>query len=428
MKQITFSILLCITIRSSAQTKADTIALLFKNIETATANFKNLWGKDIYGPVLMVDPVTRMAYANMPDSFGVLKPDGLIFYATLPSSVIIANASIRWNGYTWAMMMEPFLPANEKDRVNLFCHELFHVSQASLGFILKEANNNHIDTKDGRIYLRLELNALKKAVNASSKKEIKEELTNAMIFRKYRRSLFPLSDSTENMLELNEGIAEYTGAMMSGRSEREMKDYFIRKMDDFLKSGAFVRTFAYRTIPVYGYFLKESKQYWNKDITIRTNLTSYLIKQLNISLPGDISTEVKKIRNAYNYEQILDEETEKEEKTNQLIEFYKAQFFDNPSLKINFEKKKASFDARTLVTIPDKGIVYPTTTVTDVWGVLTVDKAGALMSPDRNSMLITAPQKTEGNLIAGEGWLLKLNEGYEVIKEGSGNYKLIRKK
>ena len=118
----------------------------------------------------------------------------------------IANTSLHWSGKDWAMVMLP-LPTKKQDRINLLAHELFHKAQPSLGFLLFNTENNHLDQKDGRIYLRLELNALKKAVRSSTIKEMNMHLTNALTFRKYRYSVYPKADTTENSLELNEGIA-----------------------------------------------------------------------------------------------------------------------------------------------------------------------------------------------------------------------------
>ncbi|ULT23417.1 hypothetical protein KUH03_30125 [Sphingobacterium sp. E70] len=65
------------------------------------------------------------------------------------------------------------LPEHRDDRINLLAHESFHRIQPELGFKLNNANNNHLDEKDGRISLRLEFEALKKALASSDKKEIK---------------------------------------------------------------------------------------------------------------------------------------------------------------------------------------------------------------------------------------------------------------
>ena len=67
------------------------------------------------------------------------------------------------------MIMLP-LSENKNDRINLLAHELFHKAQSGLGFTQNNKESNHLDQKDGRIYLRLELEALTKAVLSDSKR------------------------------------------------------------------------------------------------------------------------------------------------------------------------------------------------------------------------------------------------------------------
>jgi hypothetical protein len=410
-----------------ALTLNDSIGTYFEEVKNATRLSEKLWDKDIYGPILIVNATTRSVYSNYADTAGALKQDGKIYTGVLPVNIPMANASIKWNGINWAMILLHFIPKTKEERINLFAHELFHRSQASLGFTLSDANNNHLNQKDGRIYLRLELEALKKALQAPSKIEMKRHLTNAFIFRKHRHSLFAGADSTENVLELNEGIAEYTGTMISGRNKTEITAHFIRKIDELMTNATFVRTFPYRTIAVYGYLLKDSNQYWNKEITMKTNLTDYFIKEFKIDLPGDIKIASGTNAKEYNAEQIIAEETAREENTKKMIAEYKMKFIEKPHFEIQFEKKKVSFDSRYLLPLEEYGVVYPTLIAYDNWGILTVENGGGLMSADRSKITITAPLKTEGNEITGEGWILKLNEGYELLKKEDGNYTLIKK-
>ena len=187
------------------------------------------------------------------------------------------------------------LSQNKNNRINLLTHELFHRAQKSLGFYPYNPDNIHLDKKDGRIYLRLELEALKKAVKASSENEMKENISDALAFRPFRYSQYPGADSTENLMELNEGICEFTGMMMSGRSDGEMKEYFIKRIDYFISSPSYIRSFAYETTPVYGYLLSAIKKDWNKKITGKTNLTDHFKKEFAITLPADINKKVDAI-------------------------------------------------------------------------------------------------------------------------------------
>lgn len=430
IKKLYITTLLFMFIQSSfgqkTSTFQDSIANYLNEIKIETNKHQQLWSTDLYKPILLVNPNTRQVFTNFPDKAGILLPIGKIYSGILPNEINIANTAFNWNGIRWAMIMLP-LPVNKQERINLLAHELFHVSQPSLGFKLFNTENNHLDKKDGRIYLRLELEALKMTLQTTNKIEQKTHLNNALTFRKYRYSLYPGADTTENLLELNEGIAEYTGSVISGRNKKQSIEHFVQSISSFLSNPTFVRSFAYQTIPIYGYLLDNTKKGWNREITIKTNLTDYFIKEFHVLLPYDLKKTTDLILNQYNGKVIISEEKTREEKINKLIAEYKSKFITQPHFEIVFEQMNVSFDPRNILPIEDKGTVYPNIRVTDNWGILTVEN-GALMSPNWNKISVTIPLKSENNNIIGDGWTLELKDGYSVTRdESTGNYKLTKK-
>lgn len=407
------------------QTLHDSIPVFLNEIKAATKKHTNLWDNDLYGAILLVDPQTRQLHANETDTDGILKPNGSIYSGILPDNINIANTSMNWSGKRWAMIMLP-LPQNKQDRINLLAHELFHSAQPSLGFALNNTENNHLDQRDGRIYLRLELAALRKAIQSSSEKELLQHLTNALTFRKYRHTLYDGANTTENQLELNEGIAEFTGMIISDRNKKQATTFFADGINSLLTNPTFVRSFAYYTTPVYGYILYNKDKDWNKKISIKTDLTNYFINAFNIDIPTNLRKTAEGISDEYNGQIIIQEETEREEKTKKLIAEYKLIFIEQPHFEIQFEKMNVSFDPRNIIPIEDKGTVYPKIRVTDLWGILTVEN-GALISPNWNKISLTNPIKTGGKKIIGDGWTLELTDGYMVERdETSRNYNLTK--
>lgn len=309
----------------------DTISVYFDELKTASKKNIGLWNKDLYGPMILIDPKTREFFASEPDSEGILKHNGTLYSGVLPATVNIANTAINWGGKRWAMIMLP-LSQNKENRINLLAHESFHRIQPSLGFSLNNAENNHLDQKEGRIYLRLELEALKQAVRSNSEKEIKRHLTNALIFRKYRNTLYKGSETTENLLELNEGIAEFTGLIVSGRNKDQTRSYFLNGIEGFMKNPTFVRSFAYYTTPVYGYLLYHKDPDWNKKIDSKTDLTGYFIKAFDIRIQTDLQKAVEKLSDNYTGTSIIKQETDREEQTKKRIAEYKLKFIPQTSL------------------------------------------------------------------------------------------------
>jgi hypothetical protein len=412
----------------SSDADQDTLATYFQEVKIATERNIKLWDINIYGPIMLVNPSTRQAYSNYADSLDTLRPLGKIFTGILPNNIVLGNATARWHGTNWAMILLPFLSkTNKADRINLLSHELFHRSQAALNFKFIEPNNNHLDHKEGRILLRFELEELKQALIAHRKSELNEHLANALTLRKYRYEIYPAADSSENWAELNEGLAEYSGIMMSGRNKKEIAMRFQQKIDELKTFGTFVRTFAYRTTPVYGFLLRERDMYWNKNIAAETNLTDYFIKAFHLQIKNNEGTFIERYKQQIFAGIIIEEETQREEKTKRQVALYKAQFVTRPHFEIAFEKKRLSFDSRNVTPVEGYGVVYPTLTASDNWGILEVDKVGGLLSPLRDKITISVPLHFGDQEISGEGWLLKLNGGYKVFKdEESGNYTLIK--
>ncbi|MDR2972956.1 MAG: hypothetical protein LBU83_13705 [Bacteroidales bacterium] len=428
MKQTILITLLFLFIQCNAtiqQTVPDDIPTIFSEIKSATKKNKSLWDKDLYGAILLIDPQTRQIFANEPDETGLLKPDGSIYTGILPENISFANTAIDWNGKSWAMICLP-LPEDEYERIDLLSHELFHKAQPSLGFTLNNADNNHLDLKDGRIYIRLELEALKRAIQSSSEEEKQQHLTDALVFRKYRNLLYPETDAIENLLELNEGIASYTGLIISGRNEKQSTEYIVNGINYFYNYPTFVRSFAYFTIPAYGYLLYNKDKNWNKNIKNTTDLADFFTKAFNINVSTDLAKTVEIISDNYNGKSIIQEETDREENNRKIIAEYKSKFIEMPHFELQFENMSISFDPRNIMGLEDKGTVYPNIRITDKWGILTVEN-GALMSPNWDKITITNPINTENKKISGDGWTLELSDGYILEKEETnGNYKLIK--
>lgn len=408
---------------SQSQSFADTAAIYFEEVKAVTKQNAGIWDYDLYAPLLLVNPETREVFANVMDSAGVLKPVGKIFSGNLPKQVNISNTSLQWNGVNWAMIMLP-LSQNKSSRISLLTHELFHRAQKTLSFFAYNPDNNHLDKKDGRIYLRLELEALQKAVLADSPKELKLHIANALAFRSYRQSLYPGADSTENLLELNEGICEFTGVMMSGRSPEVIRSHFTKKVTDFIFSPSYIRSFAYETIPIYGYLLSSINKKWNKEINSRTNLRVYFQKAFDVKLPAGLSKYINKVADQYNGKLIIAEETAREEKIAKQLAAYKMELIDSAHTELPLVNMNMSFDYTKMVPLENFGTVYPIIRITDNWGILDVERA-ALISSKWNQVNVGYPLSVKGNKVSGNGWKLELKEGYTLVKdEKLGNYVL----
>ena len=389
---------------------------VFKELKTyLTKENGNLWKYQLYGPILLVKREGRTIVANEKDTKGILTKNGEIYTGVLPKEINIANTAIDWNGKRWTMVVLP-LPKDNNELLNLLIHELFHRIQPEIGFAnLHQKSCNHLDNIEGRIYLKLELEALKKALTTNDKQQQKEHIKHALFFRAYRYQIFPNAKESENLLELNEGLAEYTGTILSDRNDKDLKTHYIQAIERLYNNSTFVRSFAYRTIPVYGYFMKKENSSWNLKITQKTNLTDFITNFFNFTIPTNLKDTVFTIRNDYNYTLINDFEVKREEKQKELLLSFDKKFKENPILIIPLQNMKIGFNPSNLIPYRDLGTVYPNLRITDNWGILTAEK-GALIDKNWSKVIVSEPNKTTDKIIEGDGWKLELNSDWKLVK------------
>ncbi len=399
---------------------------IFKDLEEYL-NKENgeLWNHQLYGPILLVNQENRLIIANEPDSMNFLTKNGKVYTGILPKEINIANTAIDWNGKIWTMLMLP-LPKDYNEQLSLFTHELFHRIQTEIGFAnLHQKPCNHLDKLNGRIYLKLELEALKKALRTNDKNVQTEHIKNAVLFRLYRQQLFPEAKESENSLELNEGIAEYTGTILSNRNDKDLKNHYIQAIDTLYTNTTFVRSFAYRTTPVYGYFIKQKNENWNKEISNKTDLTEFVATQFNVTVSDNLENTIEKIRNEYDYQGINDFETERNRKQKELLAKLEAKFQLNPILTIPIENMNIRFSPGDLIPFKDIGTVYQNIRITDNWGILLVEE-DALIGKRWKEVIVSEPTEISDTIIKGEGWELELNNEWKLEKIEE-NYTLKKK-
>ena len=146
-----------------------------------------LWNYKLDGPILLINRDTRMIIANEQDAKGELKKQGAYYIGKFPENMNIANTAVNWLGKRWTMVALP-LPETKEDRLNLLIHESFHRIQPLIGFdSLIDLQNDHLDTREGRIFMKLELEALKKALTSEKPDD---QIKDALLFREYRQQLF----------------------------------------------------------------------------------------------------------------------------------------------------------------------------------------------------------------------------------------------
>jgi len=381
-----------------------------------------LWGISLYGPLMFVDRESRTIVANIQDKEGNLTNYNGVFQGKLPLHQGIANTTFDWNGQQWTMVVWP-LSDNIYERNQLLFHECFHSAQIKLDINLINTENPHLDKKDGRVWLQLEWLALLDALN---KTDNKESIQDALIFRNYRRSIFPDSDSTENALELLEGIPEYTGIKLSGRDSMETLKYFSVMVETARSRFSFFRTFPYTSGPLYCFLIERKDQAWRQNIHDIDDLGDYLKNVYSIPIPSDLLSEAKNRAKKYGGEELIQQETKREKEIIDKKSSIIATFIDGPILILPIKKPNMEFSPLNMMAIDDKGTYYETFRLVDIWGILEVEE-GTFIPKDWSAIHVVAGNiQTDVISIKGKGWVLNLKDGWILspIKD-SKNFTMI---
>jgi hypothetical protein len=376
----------------------------------------HLWKHSLDGPMLFVDPDTQFAVANQRDGQGKLTPQGDAFIGTVPPDLGVANTSLNWAGVTWTLVTWP-LPEHRRDRVRLMAHECFHRIEPQLGIQpAGDVLNSQLDTRDGRTWLQLEFRALERAVWANGL-ERRDAIADALYFRAHRRALFPGSGPREDALEMNEGLAEYTGVMLAAQSAGEAMSLAEVTLQLAPQRSSFVRTFAYVTGPAYGYLLDQSGQSWRPKLQASSDLSQILAAAYRIENSPVTQSEAIRRAQSYDGDEIIALENNREATRKKLVADATARLIDGPVLILPLSPDvQYTFDPNTVLAIDDNSALYPTAQVTDEWGTLRVENGALLVRDNGRPVRAQVPAPAGANLREGDGWKLDFKPGWKVEK------------
>ncbi len=382
-----------------------------------------LWGTTLCGPTLLVDPSTHSVVTNIDAGAEFEKSDG-VYIGRLPEQFTPANTSIAWQGREWAMILLP-LPSDPFVRFALLAHESFHRIQPGLGLNASDAPDPSLDTEPGRVWLRLELRALARALRSDGSAG-RESAVDATLFRTYRDRLCPGTEEMEAAMEKQEGLAEYTGVFVSLRETGETISREARAIEAFEDSNAFARSFGYAVGPALGLLLDRYAPEWRKRASSAPSLDSLLISALNVHFGPDLPRLATERAAVYGYRAVLSAEDEREQRQQVFLSRLRKKFLDGPTLEFpSAPEMRRNFNPQTLVPMPPYGTYYPNGTFAANWGKLEVESGGALVSPDNRSLRIPAPVDSEARPIRGPGWVLQLAPSWTIRpSERPGSYVL----
>jgi hypothetical protein len=385
----------------------------FKEVQTlCERDGGRLWGVSLCGPMVIGDMRTQTFATSEPP------PEG-----ARPRMVGLVNAPITWGGVTWGAYVWDFvIKATPRRRNELLLHELFHGVQPRLGLSVPALASEHLDTLDGRYWLRLEWRALARALEGSGEQR-GLAVRDALAFRQARRMLSPAAVENERASEITEGLASYTGTVVAAASASEATASALDQLAAAEAQESFVRTFAYASGPAYGLLLDASSPGWRRTVRSTDDLATLVASALSVQPAPDATAAAAK----YGGAELRASEQQREQQRQERITELRRRFVDGPVLLIPGGGTAAS-DSRGAVVIPGAGTVYfGVYRASGDWGALEAEK-GVLVASDGGSRRVSAPVRRDDATVAGEGWTFKAASGW-MVREGArqGDYEVVRR-
>jgi hypothetical protein len=371
--------------------------------QICTADAGRLWNVTLCGPLLVVDPQTRLAWSSDPDQLGLLQQNGEGWMGALPAGVPIANTSVDWAGARWIMVMAP-LPEDATQRRVLIAHEAWHRAQSRIGLIAQNSDCTHLESERGRYFLRLEMRALATALRSRGRAR-EQASREAIMFRAARLAVFPAGVGGEAALDRNEGLASYTGVKLGAGDNAET--FATRTLDDSDTNDAYARTYAYATGPAYGLLLDTFRPSWRGELGVYT--PADLLTMAVRAQTGDARA-LGRAADRYGGPAIAIEERQRAATHAARIADLRARFANGPRLQIDLRQFQFEYDPNGVTPVEGLGSFYSQLTLRDAWGEIRAAN-GAVISADFRRLTASAPGP-DGR--SGPGWTVTLNPGYGV--------------
>ncbi|MGH9835624.1 MAG: hypothetical protein ACREBD_09705, partial [Blastocatellia bacterium] len=406
---------LCLTSPAAAQVDQQRADAYFKEAAAiCQRDGGRLWGVSLCGPMVFADARTRTLATNQP------RPA-----SEWPRVLGHTNAPLEWGGSRWAAYTWDFTTALPTPRVRaeFMLHELFHRIQPELGLITTggpaRVGNAHLDTVEGRIWLRLEWRALAQALGQSGE-DRKRAVSDAVAFRMKRRSQFAKAAENERVEEIGEGLAQYTGIVATAATRPEAVASMIEGLAAAEQHETFLQQ-SYATGTAYGILLDDASTDWRRRVRSDSDLGQMLMSALDVA---PVANAVEASARYGGVELRAAEQKRDEQRRARLLEL-RNRFVDGPGLLVP-SGGGATFNAVGATPIPGAGTVFVLPyRVRGDWGTLEATK-GVLINDDGTRRL-PGPVRIEGANVTGEGWTVTVAQGW-TVRSGprSIDYQIIR--
>lgn len=375
----------------------------------------SLWGKNLYGPVMIVDRTTRKIYANKPDSLGLLKEKDGIYTGLYPKELITMYAPAIYGGTQYAMVPVAN-ESDEKDMSSWMIHVLFHCLQISEGGSHTIFNQPNMDDDEARLWTKLEWKALRKALNSTGQ-EKKNAIRDALVFRGTNREFYCRYADASNHFETYEGLASFTDFKFTHPSSEAFRKHISEFADVIYKRSSYTSTYGHLTGALYATLLDDEGYDFSTLRSWHADLGNIVREVYEIELPEICRDVAGSLALCYDLPLIIDEEKERNKSIQERLHELTYAFTDRAVVFLELEDPTYDFEPEDMQPVDTLGTLYYKMRVSDNWGKLSVSKGGCLVSENFKYLRITAKGlRTDKNHIQGEGWSLLLKPGWQLLK------------
>lgn len=371
---------------------------------------KALWNISLNAPIVIIDHINNKLFFSAIEN-GSVQP---IKEELWDNKIPLANSFFDYNGRRHVTIIHSaFMNSTCEQRINLLSHEIFHLYQKELGIENETSKNYHMDEAQGRALLQIEMKALQQVLSGHS-----GSLSDALYTRAYRQSLYP--DNNEDLYELNEGLAEYTGIKLSVKNIRE----YVKSKLDYDISRGYTNAFGYSTGSAYAVILDEIYPEWRYDKEL-TNGLVYLIKKVKPQYGGTVEkSELDKLLAKYEYAQIIENEKEELKSFGDIAKFKELLKPETPKLCLANQKINFTYNPNDRVISLGDAVLLRNMTIMGEWGQVNA-KNGIVRLNNWSAFYLLPPTNITANVVQGDSYEIKLNQGWKVIEE-NGIYKIVK--
>ena len=343
-----------------------------------------------------------------------------------PRALGFVNAPIQWGGTTWSAYVWQMIPKDDRGSAEgCSCTSCFIASRAASGLPASaeppgSGENAHLDSLEGRYWMRLEWRALARALGASGAARLS---AIAMRWRFARRgnSAFPAPRQTEHVVDIIEGIATYTQYVIASESAQDAIQHAVARLAGAETGTSFVQTFAYASGAGYGLLLDALSPGWHRKFTGASDFGQLLSAAAGVTAAPDAAAAAAR----YDGASLRAAEEQRDRDQQAIIAELRRRYVDGPVLVVP-RAGSGMVNNMGATVIPGAGTVYRALATKGAWGFFDAQD-GALISADGETVSLPAPVVVDATTLKGDGWTATVGPGW-TVQPGPrpGSFRVVR--